>query len=205
MNMSANEPKKVNAHRVNPEERAVASTRRTRRHSRGDLEVSESRPHARLIDAEHCEILGLDCVHVALVRDSKRTALEIIEPRCMHRPARKTSVAVRAWVVACLNVGSRLRRRPEGGEALVACKLRCCRLPRWKLKYIFRVWRVVDVTVHPPLVERHVLKRRDRTIVVRKRVDRDGEAVHGRMPECWSQNHRRVRDGRKGNRGGLPM
>ena len=203
--MTANEPKKANTHRVNPEERAVASARRTRRHSRRNLEVSEPRPHACLIDAEHRKILGLDCVHVALVRNRERTALEIAKPCCMHRPARKTSVAIRARVVACLNVGSRLRRRPEGSEALVACELRCCRLPRWKLKYIFRVWRVVDVTVHPPLVERHVLERRDRTIVVRKRVDRDVEAVHGRMPECWSQNRHRVRDGRKGNRGGLPM
>ena len=113
---------------MNPEEGAVTSSRRAWGHPLRDLEVREPRPHACLVDAKHGEVLGLNRVHVALVRDRQRTPFEIVEARRVHGAARERSVIVGAWVVARLDVCVAFGRRPEGRKALVARELCRCRL-----------------------------------------------------------------------------
>lgn len=63
---------------MDPEPRANAPALGARRHVRRDRKVREAIPHTRVVHAEHRKVLGLDRVHVALVRDRERTALEVV-------------------------------------------------------------------------------------------------------------------------------
>ena len=118
---------------MNPEPSTDASTGRARRHSRRDLEVGEASPDTSLVDAEHCEVLGLDLCDIALVRDCERTSLQVIEVHCVHRAAGKAPVGRWAWVVPLAYVAA-LRRCEVRRETFVARDLSGGGLPCWKLE-----------------------------------------------------------------------
>ena len=103
---------------MNPEEGAVTSSRRAWGHPLRDLEVREPRPHARLVDTEHREVLGLRRVEIVLVRDGQSAAFDVVDAVrvILARRASRTRVVAAADVAA-------LGRCKEVGRALVAADL----------------------------------------------------------------------------------
>ena len=69
----------------------------------------------------------------------------------------------------------------EGCLALVTGKLGCGGLANRKLEDVSSVGGVVEVSVEPPLIEVHVHKGSDGTVVVWERLLRDVETVHTRV------------------------
>lgn len=63
---------------MDPEPRAVAAALWARREA-GYVEGGVLVPNAGVVDGENGEVVGLDVVHVGLVRDSKRTALHVVD------------------------------------------------------------------------------------------------------------------------------
>ena len=156
-------------YRVDPEPSAVTPILRTRRHPCGDLEVRKPRPHTRLVDAKDGEILGLDLRHVTLICDRERAAFQIVEPVGMHSRIGERSVVVSgARVVAFLEVKPAIfgLRGEERCMRFVTCEFRGGSLAYGQFEEISRIGRIVEVSVEPPLVEGHVLKRRHGTVVI---------------------------------------
>ena len=135
-----------------------------------------------MVHAEHRKVLRPHRAHVALVRDRERAPLQVAGARRVHRAARERAVRRRARVVARADVRAALGRRPVRREALVARELERRGRARAELEHVARVRRVVDVPVHPPLLEGHVLQRCDGPIVVGEGVHCDVKPIHARMP-----------------------
>ena len=179
---------KSRTYRMDPEEGTMTPALGTGRHPVWDVEVGEPVPHTGLVDAEDCEVLGLYLRSVGLVCNRERTALHVVDSRCVHRAGRERAIIRRAWVVALLEVGVALGRCPVRGMSLVACDLSCGGLSCREVEDVSRVGRVVEMPVEPPLIKGHVHERLDGAIVVRKRVVRDVEAIHARMPDRCGRN-----------------
>lgn len=65
-------------YRMDPEPGAVAAALRALREV-GDVEGGVLVPNTGVVDGENGEVVGLDIVHVGLVRDSKRTTLHVVD------------------------------------------------------------------------------------------------------------------------------
>ena len=189
-------PDETRTYRVDPEPGAMAATRRAGRHPLRDLEVREAVPDTGVVDAEYSEVFWLNLGHVRFVGDGEGAALQVVEPRRVHRPARETPVARRAGVIALADIGVALGRRPVRRKTLVAGELGRGGLSRGKLEDISGIGRVVEVSVEPPLVEVHVHEGCDGAVVVWERLLGDVETVHTRMENGWKEtfSQRRIQE-----------
>jgi len=166
---------------VDPEEGADTTALGTRWHTRGNLEVRETRPNAGLVDTEHRKVLRLNRPDIALVRNGQRTTLKIIQPLGVIR------LGARVWadivhIVLVTDIAP-FGRGEERSGSLVAGDF--CRgwFARWEVEDVPCVGGEIEVVVEPPLGERHVFDRCNWSIIVWKGFVSYVEPEHAWMPE----------------------
>jgi hypothetical protein len=119
------------------------------RHVLGDLEGSVDFPNALVIDAENGQILGLDAVYIRSVRDGEGATLQVIVTSSVELGKRVT----RARIFSLTNISVSVGITPELGGARVASQLGHGGATGGELEEFASLRRIVQVSVHPPLLE----------------------------------------------------
>jgi len=174
---------------VNPEKSTYTTTLWTSRHTSRHLKLRKPRPHTSLINTKNSEILRLNIRHIALVRNTQRTSFQIVEPISMIL----LSGRLGADVVGIIGISdiTTFGRSEERGSAFVASDFDSGRFASWEFEDVAWIGRVGEVVVEPPFLEDHVLDRRNRSIVIRKRLLGDIEPKHTRMKHSGVSRHLR--------------